>query len=252
MPAVCLNAEGERLTNQPRVLRTTTSSGRTIIAIDMYSNNNSNDSNLPSDAPSSSNDSENSSAAGLTTEVSNISSGTSDDDVSPVFDGRRLRPRSTMHQSRAILLPRHNSDPQRQRMVLILSNGGREEAQPPSATNAAEESSSIPKTYKRLLYYVEEPNVGRGFIKEQAFSSDGRLIASPFGFGVRFLAFSDDFKELCDCDTAQMHLHPRKLSETGTNISHRNNVLCARFSPVHLLLATGCLGGKVAFHQPVL
>ncbi|KAL5021591.1 hypothetical protein ScPMuIL_000746 [Solemya velum] len=37
----------------------------------------------------------------------------------------------------------------------------------------------------RLVAYAEEPNVGRGFIKELCFSTDGRLICSPFGFGVR-------------------------------------------------------------------
>lgn len=173
-----------------------------------------------------------------------------EDSTQQESDRRPPAIRSSLNESRAIFLPQDdNSIPQRQRMVLILPNSGRGEL---VARSGGPSENYMPKTYKRLLCYAEEPNVGRGYIKEQAFSPDGRLIASPFGFGIRFLAFSDDFKELCDCDTANLHLLPKKLSETGTNVSHRNNVLCTRFSPTHLLLATGCLSGKVAFHQPVL
>uniref|UniRef100_A0A915L1V0 Uncharacterized protein n=1 Tax=Romanomermis culicivorax TaxID=13658 RepID=A0A915L1V0_ROMCU len=121
----------------------------------------------------------------------------------------------------------------------------------------------MPKIYQRLLCFSEEPNVGRGFIKEQSFSADGRLIASPHGSGVRLLAFSSDFRELCDCDdlaclakNSRAPSRPKisKLVPTGVTLNPDSSkiVLCTKFSPTHLLLASGCLGGNVSFHQPVL
>lgn len=101
---------------------------------------------------------------------------------------------------------------------------------------------------KRLLYYADEPNVGRGFIKELCFSSNGRMVCSPFGFGVRLLAFDSQCSELSDVVPSS----PVKLYELGSCMSHSNNVLTCKFSPTHPLLVTGCLGGRVVFHQPVL
>lgn len=85
----------------------------------------------------------------------------------------------------------------------------------------------VPKTYRRLTHYIEEANVGRGFIKEQSFSFDGRLIASPFGFGVRLLAFDEKCSELSkvsplrDCEpslwpesTKKKVLRPTRIYET--------------------------------------
>jgi len=100
----------------------------------------------------------------------------------------------------------------------------------------------------RLTHYIEEPVAGRGFIKEIGFGAGGRLVCSPFGYGVRLLAFDSCCSELADCvpDAAvQMH-------EVAANISHAAVVLSAKFSPSHLLFVTGCLNGKVDFHQPVL
>ena len=43
----------------------------------------------------------------------------------------------------------------------------------------------IHRNTPRLTHYLEESNTGPGFIKEVSFSPDGRILCSPFGFGVR-------------------------------------------------------------------
>ncbi|XP_060587631.1 LOW QUALITY PROTEIN: uncharacterized protein LOC132743126 [Ruditapes philippinarum] len=101
---------------------------------------------------------------------------------------------------------------------------------------------------KKLLGYTEECNVGRGFIKEVGFSHDGRLISSPFGFGLRIFAFDSLCNELCDCIPSS----PVKLYEVTCSLAHVNCVVATKFSPVHNLIVSGCLDGKIAFHQPVL
>ena len=100
----------------------------------------------------------------------------------------------------------------------------------------------------RLTHYVEELNVGRGFIKEVSFSNDGRLICSPYGFGVRLLAFDACCSEMCDVvPSAPVKLHP-----LTSNMSHTSAVVTTKFSPLHCMFVSGCLNGKVDFHQPVL
>lgn len=101
----------------------------------------------------------------------------------------------------------------------------------------------------RLLHYTQEPNRGRGWIKELCFSTDGRIVCSPLERGVRLLAFDSDFRELSDCVPASP---PRPLVHVLTNVSHYNYVVSTKFSPTHFLLASGCLNGQVCFHQPVL
>lgn len=101
---------------------------------------------------------------------------------------------------------------------------------------------------KRLVGYAEECNVGRGFIKEVGFSSDGRLICSPFGFGVRLFAFDSNCHELCDCVPSS----PVKLYEVTCSLAHGNCVVATKFSPTQNMVVSGCLDGKIAFHQPVL
>lgn len=101
---------------------------------------------------------------------------------------------------------------------------------------------------KKLLGYTEECNVGRGFIKEVGFNHDGRLISSPFGFGLRIFAFDSLCNELCDCIPSS----PVKLYEVTCSLAHVNCVVATKFSPVHNLVVSGCLDGKIAFHQPVL
>ncbi|CAH1258046.1 DCAF10 [Branchiostoma lanceolatum] len=104
------------------------------------------------------------------------------------------------------------------------------------------------QTRPRLTHFIEEANVGRGFIKELCFSDDGRLVCSPFGYGVRLLAFDPKCSELCDChpDT------PVQLYEVKTVVTHADTVLTTKFSPVHCMLVSGCLSGKICFYQPAL
>eukprot|EP00058_Branchiostoma_floridae_P018326 XP_002603815.1 hypothetical protein BRAFLDRAFT_86651 [Branchiostoma floridae] len=104
------------------------------------------------------------------------------------------------------------------------------------------------QTRPRLTHFIEEANVGRGFIKELCFSDDGRLVCSPFGFGVRLLAFDPKCSELCDChpDT------PVQLYEVKTEMTHADTVLTTKFSPIHCMLVSGCLSGKIFFYQPAL
>lgn len=99
----------------------------------------------------------------------------------------------------------------------------------------------------RLTHYIEEPNVGRGFIKEICFSNDGRLICSPFGFGLRLLAFGPNCEELCDVQPSR----PMQLHELTSRMCHTSSVVASKFSPTHSFLVTGCLNGKIVFHQPV-
>lgn len=105
-----------------------------------------------------------------------------------------------------------------------------------------------PRSRPRLSHFIAEPNVGRGFIKELCFSTDGRLVCSPFGHGVRLLAFNPTCSELCDSvpDT------PTKLYEIATNVCHPYVVVSTKFSPTHCLLVSGCLRGQICFHRPVI
>lgn len=103
------------------------------------------------------------------------------------------------------------------------------------------------KNKPRLMHFIEEPNVGRGFIKEICFSNDGRLVCSPFANGVRLLAFDSSCSELCDC----FPMSPSKLHEVVTNINRGGIIVSNKFSPTDALLVTGCLEGKIGFHQPV-
>jgi len=106
----------------------------------------------------------------------------------------------------------------------------------------------IHKNVKRLTHYIEESNTGKGFIKEQSFSPCGRFIASPFGYGVRLLGFSERGTDLSSCVPSE----PVRLYELGTKLGHNEVVLSSAFSPCHWLLATGCLSGRIVWHQPVL
>eukprot|EP00066_Takifugu_rubripes_P028877 XP_011618143.1 PREDICTED: LOW QUALITY PROTEIN: DDB1- and CUL4-associated factor 10 [Takifugu rubripes] len=103
-----------------------------------------------------------------------------------------------------------------------------------------------PRCSLRLTHYIEEANVGRGYIKELCFSPDGRLICSPYGYGVRLLAFDEKCGELADCLPVQTSC----LREMRSIYSHSDVVLTTKFSPTHCQLASGCLSGRVALYQP--
>lgn len=107
---------------------------------------------------------------------------------------------------------------------------------------------SIPQNVRRMLYSIEQPNKGKGLIKEECFSSDGRLICSPYDKGFRLLAFSPDCLELPKALTYQKESH--KLYELKYFKCHSEIVVSTRFSPIQPLLASGCLQGRVVWHQP--
>ncbi|XP_014218160.1 DDB1- and CUL4-associated factor 10 isoform X2 [Copidosoma floridanum] len=115
---------------------------------------------------------------------------------------------------------------------------------------------AIPRNHRihqnapRLTHYIEEPNVGSGYIKELCFSSDGRLICSPFAKGIRLLAFSNQCQELADC--VPRTSESSQLIEVATNYSHNDIVVSTKFSPRHCLLVSGCLSGRIVWYQPVL
>ncbi|XP_059845783.1 DDB1- and CUL4-associated factor 10 isoform X3 [Hypanus sabinus] len=106
--------------------------------------------------------------------------------------------------------------------------------------------TASPRCSLCLTHYIEEANVGRGYIKELCFSPDGRLICSPFGHGIRLLGFDSRCNELCDC----LPREAVSLKEIRTIYSHSDVVLTTKFSPTHCQLASGCLSGQVYFYQP--
>lgn len=107
---------------------------------------------------------------------------------------------------------------------------------------------SIPQNVRRMLYSIEQPNKGRGLIKEECFSSCGRLICSPYGFGFRLLAFSPDCLELPYALMQQNESN--KLTELKYFKCHQDIVVSTRFSPCQPLLVSGCLSGQIIWHQP--
>lgn len=115
--------------------------------------------------------------------------------------------------------------------------------------------SIAPKIYcnlPRITNYLEELNVGPRFIKELCFSPCGRVICSPYEFGFRLLSFDPQCSELCDVVYDRSIRLPRPLHELNRSATHPNFVVATRFSPTQCLIASGCLGGQVNFHQPVL
>jgi len=108
--------------------------------------------------------------------------------------------------------------------------------------------AKIHQNVPRLTHFIEESNTGKGFIKEQCFSPCGRLIASPFGNGVRLLGFNSQCQDLSSCVPKE----PVRLYEVGLKMGHNEVVLSSAFSPTHWLLATGCLSGRLVWHQPVI
>ncbi|RUS91566.1 hypothetical protein EGW08_000681 [Elysia chlorotica] len=101
---------------------------------------------------------------------------------------------------------------------------------------------------RRLLFHSGEPNVGQGYIKEQSFSSDGRIIASPFANCVRLLAFDSECRELCDTVPHK----PRPLRQVALIAGNKSSVLTSTFSPVQLLCAAGAEDGSISFSSPKL
>ncbi|KAG7277098.1 hypothetical protein CRUP_031311 [Coryphaenoides rupestris] len=88
--------------------------------------------------------------------------------------------------------------------------------------------------------------------EELCFSPDGRLICSPYGYGVRLLAFDGHCGELSDRPAARTPPAgpAAALREVRSVYSHSDVVLTTKFSPTHCQLASGCLSGRVCLYQP--
>nr|XP_013097944.1 unnamed protein product [Stomoxys calcitrans] len=107
---------------------------------------------------------------------------------------------------------------------------------------------------KKLMFYIQEPNKGKGFIKEPSFSADGRIVCSPYDNGIRLLGYSDTCSEyprhFREIDTIKQK--PRGLHVLKELRCHEDKVLSSKFSPREPLLATGCKSGKVVWYHPIL
>ncbi|CAH0554462.1 unnamed protein product [Brassicogethes aeneus] len=111
-----------------------------------------------------------------------------------------------------------------------------------------EQRNKIIKNLKRMTHYVKEKNVGKGYIKELCFSSDGRIICSPYGKGVRLLGFNESMQELSYCVPEE----PKELQTLlELNDYHKDVVVSCKFSPNHLQFVSGCLGSEIKWYQPV-
>lgn len=107
---------------------------------------------------------------------------------------------------------------------------------------------NIPQNTERMLYYAEQPNKGQGLIKEECFSSCGRMVCSPFGFGFRLMAYTNECSELPRA--LEGHKAARDMVEISRIIEHNDVVVSTRFSPTQPLLASGCLQGRIHWHYP--
>ncbi|XP_068619101.1 DDB1- and CUL4-associated factor 10 homolog isoform X2 [Battus philenor] len=120
---------------------------------------------------------------------------------------------------------------------------------PPVSEDDTATKHYIRQNRDRLLYYIEETNEGRGFIKELCFSADGRLVCSPFGRGMHLLALNGSCSELSHC--VQDFRGPVPLVDVGQSLGiHQDLVVSSKFSPRHHLLVTGCLEGKIVWYEP--
>lgn len=117
------------------------------------------------------------------------------------------------------------------------------------------------------------------YIEEVAFSHCGKLFSSPCGYGVFIAAFDEHFNDYethmasclensLTCKNENPNLEdspPRTRSKyrqltpipaephiVKATFGHASPVLCTCFSPTQVQLATGCEGGYILFHNPVL
>lgn len=136
----------------------------------------------------------------------------------------------------------------------IIIVGPRNTNNPLQRAAKGKHANQIPANHRihqnrsRLTHYIEETNAGKGFIKELGFSQDGRVICSPFSYGVRLLAFNESCAELSNCVPNKT---PVQLHEIGTSTAHNDIVLCTKFSPRYCMLVSGCHSGNIIWYQPV-
>ncbi|XP_065371561.1 DDB1- and CUL4-associated factor 10 homolog [Calliphora vicina] len=124
----------------------------------------------------------------------------------------------------------------------------------PPKRNSYHRERKIFQNPKKLMYYIQEPNIGKGFIKEPSFSADGRIVCSPYDNGVRFLGYSEicseyprHFQEINSIKQSPRTLHVLKELKV-----HDDIVLSTKFSPREPLLVSGCKSGKIVWYHPIL
>ncbi|KAJ8933926.1 hypothetical protein NQ314_013682 [Rhamnusium bicolor] len=112
-----------------------------------------------------------------------------------------------------------------------------------------EHRNKVIRNLPRMTHFIKEKNVGKGYIKELCFSSDGRIICSPYDKGIRLLAFNERCQELSMC----VPENPQQLkSIVEMNNYHKDIVVSCKFSPTHYQLVSGCLGSEIKWYQPVV
>lgn len=113
----------------------------------------------------------------------------------------------------------------------------------------SEDENRIMINLPRLTHFAKEKSVGKGYIKELCFSSDGRIICSPFDKGIRLLGFNDHMQELCYCVPTQSK---ELYTITEMNNYHPDVVVSCKFNPRHYQMVSGCLGGTIVWYKPIL
>lgn len=139
----------------------------------------------------------------------------------------------------------------RQAALMVESSTALRHVEPARLLQQPPRSYSVHVPRPRLQFFQQEPNVGRGYIKEQCFSADGRLVVSPYANGLRLLAFDARCSELCDCPPVAPG-QARQLHEIQSLSMHAQVALTTRFSPTQCMFVSGALDGSVAFLQPSL
>lgn len=124
----------------------------------------------------------------------------------------------------------------------------------PPKKNVFSRERKIFQNPKKLMFYIQEPNKGRGFIKEPSFSADGRIICSPYANGVRLLTYTDSCAVYPQYgqEIDNIKMKPRMLHVLKELKYHNDIVLSTRLSPREPLLVTGCKTGSVVWYHPIL
>lgn len=141
-----------------------------------------------------------------------------------------------------------------QTIIIVGPRNASNPLQRAAAASKARYANQVPANHRihqnrqRLTHYIEETNAGKGFIKELGFSRDGRVVCSPFSYGVRLLAFNEACAELSNCVPGRT---PAQLHDIGTCTAHSDIVLCTKFSPRYCMLVSGCHSGNIIWYQPV-
>ena len=109
------------------------------------------------------------------------------------------------------------------------------------------------------IRYIDEwsPDKALDYIKEIAFSKDGRVLASPFENGVRLFVVDSSCTPMDLYFDKRFHSKEKSLNSLDfdviqTSLGHSSPVLTCKFAHHDLLLGSGCLRGEVAFHKPIV